>query len=274
MSGGIPHSHRGIVFSNVPTLGIMPTMAGSFQTTSAGGNTFLSVGRFAPQPSPPRHKPDPRQPDTLGWRVWRWDGDVLVSPVQGTPWPRADLSTGDWHEEQVLRGVAGIHAHLVPRHWKIIAEMEQSPGEVSGIVERYGRFVLGTDGWRAEQVVIRELLAPSTEIGLKLEQLYPDAIIHYPEEEKEPCISETSSRLASGSRTLLLPLPAPSIPLLSPAQQAQAEMARKPSPPLLPNPSLSRHEPRRPDRSWIPIVAGAWACVGALWGAWAIRVFG
>jgi hypothetical protein len=50
---------------------------------------------------------------------------------------------------------------------------------VTGIVERFGKYVLGTEGWRAEWVMIRTLKAPSVEIGLALEQAYPDVEIYY-----------------------------------------------------------------------------------------------
>lgn len=50
---------------------------------------------------------------------------------------------------------------------------------ISGIVERFGKYVLGTDGWRAEHVIIRKLLAPTTEIGLELERVYPDVEVIY-----------------------------------------------------------------------------------------------
>jgi hypothetical protein len=50
---------------------------------------------------------------------------------------------------------------------------------VVGVVERFGKYVLGTEGWRAEIVVIRKLRAPNTEIGLELEQAYPDVEVYY-----------------------------------------------------------------------------------------------
>lgn len=54
---------------------------------------------------------------------------------------------------------------------------------IHGIVERFGKFALGTDGWRAEWVIIRKLLAPDTETGLALEKAYPEVEIIYPKEE-------------------------------------------------------------------------------------------
>jgi hypothetical protein len=56
--------------------------------------------------------------------------------------------------------------------------------DVHGIVERFGRYVLGTEGWRAEWVIIRELMAPDTNTALALMQRYPEAKIHVREQEK------------------------------------------------------------------------------------------
>ncbi len=52
------------------------------------------------------------------------------------------------------------------------------------IVERFGRFVLGEDGWRAEWVVIKEVLVQSKEIGDRLRAFYPDLVIHVEEPEE------------------------------------------------------------------------------------------
>jgi hypothetical protein len=54
---------------------------------------------------------------------------------------------------------------------------------VHGIVERFGRYVLGTEGWRAEWVVIRELLAPDENTALALMRTYPEVRIHIREQE-------------------------------------------------------------------------------------------
>lgn len=234
MSGGLPH------LTGLPVLG----------SSSAPGS--FTIGQFptpgVPPPAPmpralPRWlKPDPKQPDTMGWRAWLWDGEWLISPHQGTLWPTMDLVAACWSEEDAVRGSAGIHARLVPRHWKIVGWPDDASSGgleelnmplVTGIVERFGRYVLGTEGWRAEQAIIRELMAPSTEIGLKLEQKYPDVIVHYPdqlEEGETACKSEKSSALEKGSRSLLpLTTPAPSPPPPPVFQPL-------PAPPLLPMP--------------------------------------
>jgi hypothetical protein len=55
--------------------------------------------------------------------------------------------------------------------------------EIHGIVERFGRYVLGTVGWQAEWVAIREQMAPGTETALKLMRRYPEVRIHVREQE-------------------------------------------------------------------------------------------
>ncbi len=185
-------------------------------------NTSASVFAGQNAPSQPNWlKPDPKQPDTLGWREWIWSeaDQRLQSPSQKTVWPEAELVVPAWDDGEAVRGVSGVHAHLVPKHWKILGERHreyaQGPDRVHGIVERFGKYVLGTEGWRAEWVIIRELMAPSTEIGLKLEQAYPDVIIHYPDEEEDlSCISVKSSKSGKGSRHTPRPRPSPLSSLL------------------------------------------------------------
>lgn len=145
----------------------------------------------------PIHKPSAKYPNTLGWRSWVWDltAKELRSPVQATAWNGPELRCDRWDEADVVRGVAGIHAHLVPDDWHALPIPESPNGgrayaelhdgqlhacvAVQGIVERFGKFVLGVEGWRAEWVVIRELCAPTEEIGLSLEQSFPDVEIVY-----------------------------------------------------------------------------------------------
>lgn len=182
----------------------IPSVTSSAMTASSSPSGFM--------------KPDPTQPDTLGWREWSWsDADkMLKSPSTGTLWTEAELVVPTWDEGDAVRGTSGIHAHLVPKHWKILGEQSGGyvasgdPNRVHGIVERFGKYVLGTEGWRAEWVIIKELMAPSTEVGLKLEQAYPDVIVHYPEEEGDAsCTSATSSKWGKGNRSTSRPKPSP-----------------------------------------------------------------
>jgi hypothetical protein len=124
--------------------------------------------------------PAPGAPDTLGWRVWKWNGDVLVSPIQRTPWHEPSLRAEQWSDSGAVRGVAGIHARRMPCDWHRIdaRSFPEASGDVHGVVERFGRFVLGTEGWRAEWVVIRELMAPNTKTALAMMQRYPEVKVH------------------------------------------------------------------------------------------------
>jgi hypothetical protein len=145
----------------------------------------------------PAFKPSAKYANTLGWRTWVWDitATELRSPVQGTAWNGTELRCEAWDESAVIRGVAGIHAHLVPDDWhKLVVPEAPNHGRayaeqrgddfraciaIQGVVERFGRFVLGTDGWRAEWVQIRQLAAPTDDIGLALEKAFPDVEIVY-----------------------------------------------------------------------------------------------
>jgi hypothetical protein len=208
---------------------------------------------IANSPSQNVLKPDPSQPDTLGWREWLWSpaDKMIKSPSTGTLWPEAELVVPAWDDGEAVRGVSGIHAHLVPKHWKILGEQgggyvtPGDPNRVHGIVERFGKYVLGTEGWRAEWVIIKELMAPSTAVGLEIEQAYPDVIVHYPDEEgDESCTLATLSKLGKGSRSTSRPKPSPQpsqlpSPSFSQVFQPSTQMAVNQS--LAPNNQLLQH---------------------------------
>lgn len=132
---------------------------------------------------------DPNAPDYFGWRIWYWDEGKrrLISPVQHTVWHSLELRVPQWDRNDVVRGYAGIHATRLPYDWRKApldgTELNGYTGGdhnivIVGKVERFGKYVLGTEGWRAEWVIIRDLKAPNSEIGLALEQAYPDLIGH------------------------------------------------------------------------------------------------
>jgi hypothetical protein len=57
-----------------------------------------------------------------------------------------------WSDTDAVRGEAGIHARRMPCDWRAVdprAMPEIGSCDVHGIVERFGRYVLGTEGWRA-----------------------------------------------------------------------------------------------------------------------------
>lgn len=286
MSGGLPPTVWGstsVLGNRFSLMGAQQTQAWVQQQALLQQQAFLNAAnaQFARSSAPRWLKPDPKQPDTLGWRQWDWDADhkCLRSPSQGTLWETDRHVVPQWDEADVVRGVAGVHALLVPRHWKIASELGHFPiGEstaaVTGIVERFGRYVLGTEGWRAEQVVIRELLAPSTAIGLEIEQKYPDVIVHYPEE--EPCKLETLSALEKGSRSLL-PSTQPSPPVPTPpliqtvtVPMPTAPTVLTPSPARTPmvlfqaeSESPSPHEIAEANMLWTTAMTVVTGCLGA-----------
>lgn len=136
-----------------------------------------------------RAQPDPYAPDTLGWRVWVWDAKKkrLCSPAQGTIWHTPELRVKRWNASEAVRGIAGIHAARMPRDWRRaklehhgeLATYRGDEHTIVGVVERFGKYVLGTEGWRAEIAIIRKLRAPNIEIGLALEKAYPDVEVYY-----------------------------------------------------------------------------------------------
>jgi hypothetical protein len=135
-------------------------------------------------------QPSRTAPDHLGHRAWYWDpkAGCLVSPHQGTPWHSPELREEHWTEADVVRGTAGIHARRLPRDWRragwTAGARQEGPAPedgkilVHGVVERAGRYVLGTTGWRAEWVLIRELSAPDIQTYLALRRVYPEVRVH------------------------------------------------------------------------------------------------
>lgn len=122
------------------------------------------------------------RPNTLGWRTWTWDrkAKCLKSPAQGVLWHGPELIAEDWDQASVVRGTSGIHACRLPRgDWKLADRPRDMPvGLVVGLVERYGRYALGEVGWRAEWVIVRELLAPNEAVANTLRKYYPEVKVH------------------------------------------------------------------------------------------------
>lgn len=130
---------------------------------------------------------DPAAPDTFGWRVFRWTNGELRSPIRGTIWPADGILTAErWSDGDALRGAAGIHARRLPRDWRVAdPRLDEELGGytklgiIIALVERWGRAVIGSHGWRAEHVAIRAVRAPSTDIGLAIEAAYPTVEVIY-----------------------------------------------------------------------------------------------
>lgn len=145
--------------------------------------------------------PDPSFPKTMGWRAWLWHKRTkyLYSPQQRTLWAEAELRVDKFDNSKTQDGVPGIHAQIVPVGWRTLKNdyavcppdrevahlipRTQNPWvPVVGIAERFGKFVQGEKGWRAEWVFIRKLVAPTPDIGLELERAYPTVEILYNDE--------------------------------------------------------------------------------------------
>jgi hypothetical protein len=123
--------------------------------------------------------PSHMKPDTLGWRGWAWDtrNSCLKSPAQGTLWDCGpELRVPNWDESSAVRGRAGIHACRLPRgDWRMTHTPSDFMGsDVIGLVERFGKFVLGSEGWRAEWVIIRELLVCDEVTATHVRAAYPE----------------------------------------------------------------------------------------------------
>ena len=171
-----------------------------------------------PEPSPSHGRPVPNlrrdkqpahkvyaemdqdAPRNLGWRLFVWKNRTLCSPLRYTPWPedgilRAENWSGD--DEALLRGHAGIHARRMPRDWRRAewrADNElfyagyaaaAAPNfygiPTVGIAECWGRVLDGTEGWRAEYARILAVRAPTAEIGLAIERVYPSIRVYFDE---------------------------------------------------------------------------------------------
>lgn len=157
---------------------------------------------------------DPIYNNDFGWRCWSWCKleKKLYSPIQNTEWPQAENHAHKYDESSMVRGVAGIHAKFVPEKWQ---ELECPDGidfirnslptdylenlygtyykdriEITGLVERFGKYVEGTDGWRSEWAIIRKLYAPSSEVGLDLERAFPEVEVIY---KSEPNIKQLAA---------------------------------------------------------------------------------
>ena len=126
-------------------------------------------------------------PNTLGWRTWHVEADgALRSPSYGTRWECAELHADNWLPIGAVRNVAGIHALLAPECWRDLVPYAHAPSCVHGLVERFGQYVLGEDGWRSEWAVVREVSSNDEKTAAKLEQFYPEVKVHFDPDTEEP----------------------------------------------------------------------------------------
>lgn len=123
-------------------------------------------------------RPSYKRPDTLGWRTFDWHPNkrCMQSGVQGTLWLDPEMRTEDWSESSAVRGTSGIHACRLPKgDWRKANKPGDMPqGPILGLVERFGKFVLGSEGWRAEWVLVKELLCADAALARQVKAAYPD----------------------------------------------------------------------------------------------------
>jgi hypothetical protein len=120
----------------------------------------------------------------MGWRYWIWNPakGCLRSPINEADWFDGELRCDEWDESSALRGRSGIHARFVPKDW---TDSDFTPPVVTGIVERFGKFVLGTEGWRAEWCIVKKLCVIGEDTADALRRAYPDAEVIVKEIEHE-----------------------------------------------------------------------------------------
>ena len=138
------------------------------------------------------HKVDPKAPTELGFRHWKYADGYLISPqytrIWLTPEMRGEVDFGNTNVE----GNSGVHAERMPvdpdkfvqlsYNHPICMSYNNSEVIVWGVVERFGDYILGEKGWRAEWVMIRTLYAPNNKIGQELERTYPEVRVRYLQE--------------------------------------------------------------------------------------------
>jgi len=186
--------HRLLYWHNIKVYGIRGSLRSTLRRRAAEvlrrNRARLLIARAS--------QPNPRASTLLGWRKWRWDSNIncLISPLRLTVWTSEMLTADRWDDSYAVSGVCGVHAHRLPRKFqRHLSNLRISKKNVVGVVERFGRAVVGQEGWRAEQVVIRELFAPDQDMFIALQGAYPGATVYLttgnqPVKRSAPCISE------------------------------------------------------------------------------------
>ena len=128
--------------------------------------------------------PLPDDRGEMGVRIWRMGEDGLLRSItrQYFVWTSSRVRAESFTVSDVVHGDTGIHAYRMPGDvdgWlrgapTFLYFTRENLQDVYGIVERFGLYVLGTEGWRAEEAVIRKLWANSPEQAALLRAAYPD----------------------------------------------------------------------------------------------------
>lgn len=107
----------------------------------------------------------------LGVRLFLIGNDFkLRSPMRETVWETNQLSVPIWAEDEVVRGVAGIHAAWPPKSLRVRPLIDFGKYHRLAIAEvrGHGKFVKGEEGWRAEKVIIDRVFLPADTWNNKL----------------------------------------------------------------------------------------------------------
>lgn len=138
----------------------------------------------------------------LGVRAFKLTGNYLLqSPSQNTIWTEDHLTTSNWDEGEVVRGLAGIHAAWPPMSFasRPLIDTIADVGVIAS-VRASGRFVAGKEGWRAEKVIVDTVYLPSHilthwRIIKRLTKQYPNISF-----EEEPWALERLSKSGKSNR--------------------------------------------------------------------------
>lgn len=111
--------------------------------------------------------------------------DYLVSPTTWAVWESHVLKVPKWHEANVVRGVAGIHAAWPTLSGRLPAEIAfwyyntRDTSHIIAEVLGWGRVATGNLGWRAENVMIKKVYAQLPEQVAKIQERYPEIeVVH------------------------------------------------------------------------------------------------
>jgi hypothetical protein len=101
---------------------------------------------------------------TVGWKVWRVDGGLLVSVLYGDPWPLGEpiraVCVRHSHQAPARACECGIHAGRDLAAWSHYLNVG-AESRVFGRVLLWGSTIEGAHGWRAAFARPAEIFVPS-----------------------------------------------------------------------------------------------------------------
>jgi hypothetical protein len=107
----------------------------------------------------------------LGWRLWQVRDDVgrpmLVSPVQGVPWPRGVMTATCFTCRRVTSASCRCGLYAFASVFEALAEWSDRYRLVLGEVRGWGHTAIHEYGFRCEHAQILRLHAPTLEPELR-----------------------------------------------------------------------------------------------------------